>query len=124
MDVKTTFLNGDLEEEIYMDQPEGCVVRGQEHKICKLVKSLYGLKQSPNLWYQKFDGTITSFGFLVNESDTCVYSKKDSRGCVIIFLYVNDMLILGTSLDLVIEVKDFLSTKFEAKDMGEADLIL
>ena len=55
MDVKTTFLNGDLEEEIYMEQPEGFIVSGQEKKVCKLVKSLYGLKQAPKKWHEKFD---------------------------------------------------------------------
>ena len=55
MDVKTVFLNGDLEEEIYMSQPEGCIVFGQESKVCKLRKSLYGLKQAPKQRYEKFD---------------------------------------------------------------------
>ena len=58
MDVKTTFLNGDLEEEIYMVQPEGCVISGQENKVCKLIKSLYGLKQTPKQWHEKFDQVL------------------------------------------------------------------
>ncbi|CAM8951514.1 unnamed protein product [Rhodiola kirilowii] len=60
MDVKTAFLNGDLEEEIYMDQPEGCRVLGLERKVCKLVKSLYGLKQAPKQWHEKFDKAMLS----------------------------------------------------------------
>jgi hypothetical protein len=124
MDVKTVFLNGDLDEEIYMVQPEGFVVPGQENKVCKLVKSLYGLKQAPKQWHDKFDKTMTGNGFHVNEGDSCVYSKHDSDGCVIICLYVDDMLIFGTNLDRVNETKSFLSSKFEMKDMGEADVIL
>ncbi|KAK4400653.1 Retrovirus-related Pol polyprotein from transposon TNT 1-94 [Sesamum angolense] len=63
MDVKTTFLYGELEEEIYMDQPEGFVTRSNKRKVCKLVKSLYGLKQAPKQWHEKFDKTILAFGF-------------------------------------------------------------
>jgi hypothetical protein len=73
MDVKTTFLNGELEEEIYMDQPDGFAVKGQEGMVCKLLKSLYGLKQAPKQWHEKFDKTLTSVGFVVNEADKCVY---------------------------------------------------
>ena len=58
MDVKTAFLNGDLDEEIYIEQPEGFIVNGQEQKICKLVKSLYGLKQAPKQWHEKFDKVV------------------------------------------------------------------
>ncbi|GKD27352.1 retrotransposon protein, putative, ty1-copia subclass [Tanacetum coccineum] len=63
MDVKTAFLNGDLEEEIYMNQPEGFIAPGQEGKVCRLVKSLYGLKQAPKQWHQKFDHTMLESGF-------------------------------------------------------------
>jgi hypothetical protein len=73
MDVKTTFLNGELDEEIYMDQPNGFVVKGEEQKVCKLLKSLYGLKQAPKQWHEKFDTTLTSAGYVVNEADRCVY---------------------------------------------------
>ena len=69
MDVKTAFLNGDLDEEIYMEQPEGFVVPGQEKKFCQLVKSLYGLKQAPMQWHEKFDSVMMTNGFKINECD-------------------------------------------------------
>ena len=75
MDVKTTFLHGDLEEEIYMKQPEGFVVKGKKELVCKLKKSLYGLKQSPTMRYQKFDTYILGLGFVRSRVDRCVYYK-------------------------------------------------
>ncbi|GJX85145.1 zinc finger, CCHC-type containing protein, partial [Tanacetum coccineum] len=125
MDVKTAFLNGDLEEEVYMKQPEGFVMPGNEHKVCKLVKSLYGLKQAPKQWHQKFDEVVLSNGFHLNQSDKCVYSKFDSSGKgVIICLYVDDMLIFRTVQNQVDKTKKFLSSRFSMKDMGEADIFL
>jgi len=73
MDVKTAFPNGDIEEEIYMTQPEGYVVPCQENKVCILRKSLYGLKQAPKQWYEKFDSSLVQHGFVTNLSDSCVY---------------------------------------------------
>ena len=125
MDVKTAFLYGELDEEIYMKQPKGFVLEGKEHKVYKLVKSLYGLKQTPKQWHQKFDETIFSFGFKLNQADKCVYQKFDSHGNgVIISLYVDDMLIFSSSLVQVKEKKHFLSKFFQMKDIGEADVIL
>nr|GEV04078.1 zinc finger, CCHC-type [Tanacetum cinerariifolium] len=125
MDVKTAFLNGDLDEEVYMKQPEGFVMPSNEHKVCKLVKSLYGLKQAPKQWHQKFDEVVLSSGFHLNQSDKCVYSKFDDSGKgVIICLYVDDMLIFGTDQNQVDKTKKFLSSRFSMKDMGEADVIL
>nr|GFC17870.1 zinc finger, CCHC-type [Tanacetum cinerariifolium] len=124
MDVKTTFLNGDLDEEVYMKQPEGFVMPGNEHKVCKLVKSLYGLKQAPKHWHQKFDEVVLSSGFHLNQSDKCVYSKFDDSGKgVIICLYVDDMLIFGTDQNEVDKTKKFLSSRFSMKDMGEANVM-
>ncbi|GKE52436.1 zinc finger, CCHC-type containing protein [Tanacetum coccineum] len=125
MDVKTTFLNGDLDEEVYMKQPEGFVMPGNEHKACKLVKSLYGLKQAPKQWHQNFDEVVLFSGFHLNQSDKCVYRKFDNSGKgVIICLYVDDMLIFRTNQNQVDKTKKFLSSKFSMKDMGEADVIL
>ena len=125
MDVKTAFLNGILEEEVYMKQPEDFVMSGNEHKVCKLIKSLYGLKQAPKQWHQRFDEVVLSNGFMLNQSDKCLYSKFDESGNgVIICLYVDDMLIFGTDLRQVELTKAFLSSNFAMKDMREADVIL
>ncbi|KAK1561446.1 hypothetical protein QYE76_008287 [Lolium multiflorum] len=124
MDVKTAFLNGELEEEIYMEQPDGFVVDGQEGKVCKLLKSLYGLKQAPKQWHEKFERTLTAEGFVVNEADKCVYYRHGGGEGVILCLYVDDILIFGTSLTVIKEVKEFLSRCFEMKDLGVADVIL
>ena len=96
MDVKIAFLNGDLEEKVYMEQPEGFVVKGHEMKVCKLIKSLYGLKQAPKQWHEKFDHTMLLNGFKINECDKCVYVKVINQKCVMVWLYVDDMLIMGT----------------------------
>jgi hypothetical protein len=124
MDVKTTFLNGELEEEIYMDQPDGFALKGQEGMVCKLLKSLYGPKQAPKQWHEKFDKTLTSVGFVVNEADKCVYYRFGGSEGVILCLYVDDIQIFGTSLNVIKEVKEFLSQNFEIKNLGEADVIL
>jgi hypothetical protein len=88
MDVKTTFLNGELEKEIYMDQSDGFVAKGQEGKVCKLLKSLYGLKQASKQWYEKFDKTLTSASFAVNEADKCVYYRYGGGEGVILCLWM------------------------------------
>ncbi|GJY42616.1 zinc finger, CCHC-type containing protein [Tanacetum coccineum] len=125
MDVKTTFLNGELEEEVYMNQPQGFSMSGNENKVCKLIKSLYGLNQAPNHWHQKFDEVVLSNGYLLNQGDKCVYRKFNEFGKgVNICLYVDDMLIFSTDQVQVDLIKEFLSSRFFMKDMGEADVIL
>ena len=124
MDVKTAFLNGDLEEEIYMSQPEGYVVPGKENKVCRLVKSLYGLKQAPKQWHEKFDKAMMSNGFKINECDKCVYIKNTPKGYVLVCLYVDDMLIIGSNDAIIKATKKMLSSNFDMKDMGIADVIL
>ncbi|KAL0556203.1 hypothetical protein IC582_004713 [Cucumis melo] len=124
MDVKTVFLNGDLEEEIYMEQPECFIVHGQEFKVYKLDKSLYGLQQAPKQRHEKFDKLFMSKGFKVNESDKCMYYKTKGRLCIIICLYVDDMLSFVSNLHVINDVKSMLSVNFDMKDLGEADIIL
>ena len=86
MDVKTAFLNGNLDEEIYMEQPEGFISKGNENKVCRLVKSLYGLKQAPKQWHAKFDSVMMKNGFHINECDKCVYYKQVGQSYVMICL--------------------------------------
>ncbi|GKA51358.1 zinc finger, CCHC-type containing protein [Tanacetum coccineum] len=124
MDMKTAFLNGDIDEEVYMNQPQGFIMLGNENKVCKLIKSLYGLKRAPKQWHQKFNEVVLSNGYLINQADKCVYSKFDEFGKgVIICLYVDDMLIFGTDQVHIDLTKEFLSSKFSMKDMGEANVI-
>nr|GEX01506.1 zinc finger, CCHC-type [Tanacetum cinerariifolium] len=108
-----------------MKQPEGFVMPGNESKVCKLKKSLYGLKQAPKQWHQKFNDVVLSNGFSLNQADKCVYSKFAASGKrVIICLYVDDMLIFSTDQDQVNKTKEFLSFKFDMKDLREAEVIL
>jgi Reverse transcriptase (RNA-dependent DNA polymerase) len=101
LDVKTAFLHGDLEEEIYMLQPEGFEVKRKDNMVCKLKKSLYGLKQAPRQWYKKFDSFMMSHGYQRTKTDPCVYFKRLVNGnFLIILLYVDDMLIAGHCLPL------------------------
>ena len=108
MDVKTAFLNGDLEEEIYLEQPEGFIVQGQEQKVCRLIKSLYGLKQAPKQWHAKFDKVMLSNGFKINECDKCVYVKQTQNCFAILYLYVDDMLITGSDGETIKKIKCLL----------------
>ncbi|GJX21866.1 retrovirus-related pol polyprotein from transposon TNT 1-94 [Tanacetum coccineum] len=124
MDVKMAFLNEGIEEEIYMNQPEGFIAPGQERKVCRLVKSLYGLNQAPKQWHQKFNHTMLDSGFKINKCDKCVYVKDTSSGYVILRLYVDDMLIIGSNDKMIKSTKDMLKSKFDMKDMGLADVIL
>ena len=117
MDVKTTI-------SIYMEQPEGFVVFREKHKVCKLVTSLYGLKKAPKQWHAKFDSTIISYGLVVNNYDRCVYSKLVDDKCVIVCLYVDDLLIFASKLDVANYVKNFLSSKLDMKGLTRANVIL
>jgi hypothetical protein len=124
MDVKTTFLYGDLEEEIFMKQPEGYAVKGKKELVCKLKKSLYGLKQSPRMWYQKFDTYMLGLGFTRSKEDHCVYSKLIGDHLIYLFLYVDDMLLIGNNKEIIQDVKTQLSSKFNMKDLGASNFIL
>ena len=94
MDVKTTFLHRDLEEEIYMKQPEGFAMKGKKELVCKLKNFLYGLKQLPRMWYQKFDTFIRELGFTRSKEDHCVYFKLIGECVIYLVLYVDNMLLV------------------------------
>ena len=125
LDVKTAFLHGDLEEEIYMEQPEGFEVKGKEHFVCRLKKSLYGLKQAPRQWYLKFDSFMEDHGYGKTNSDSCVFVKRFSDDdFIILLLYVDDMLIVGHDANKIKSLKNELSKAFAMKDLGSAKQIL
>ena len=124
MDVKTAFLNGVLEEEVYIKQPEGFIAKDKEHLVCKLKKSIYGLKQASRQWYLKFHEVITSFGFDENLMDECIYHKVSGSKIIFLVLYVDDILLATSDLGLLCEVKQFLCKNFDMKDMGEAFYVI
>ena len=94
MDVKTTFLNGDLKENFFMSQPKGFVLKGQENKVCKLVKSLYGLKKSPQAWYGNLTKHILKINFKhYNRDDVTLFVKKVGRSILFLVVYVDEILI-------------------------------
>ena len=107
MDVKTAFLNGNLEEEVYMEQPDGFPIEGKEHMVCKLKKSKYGLKQASRQWYLKFNDTITTFGFKEITVDRCIYLKVSGSAFVILVLYVDDILLATNDLGMMYELRSF-----------------
>ncbi|KAL5804056.1 hypothetical protein ACOSQ3_030856 [Xanthoceras sorbifolium] len=124
LDVKTAFLHGDLEEEIYMRQPEGFKEAGKENLVCRLKKSLYGLKQAPRQWYKKFDSFMSSSGFTRCQADHCCYIKRFDNSFIILLLYVDDMLIAGSDMQEIMNLKRELSKQFAMKDLGAAKQIL
>ena len=123
MDVKTAFLNRDLEENVYMAQPKGFTVEEKQCMVCHLKKSIYGLKQASRQWYLKFDSTIRKFGFQENIEDNCVYTKFKNGKYIFLVLYVDDILLASSDVNLLLQTK-FLSSKFDMKDLGEASFVL
>ena len=125
LDVKTAFLHGDLEEEIYMKQPEGFEEKGKENHVCHLLKSLYGLKQSPRQWYKRFDSFMLAHDFTRSSYDSCVYYKELVSGSFIyLLLYVDDMLVACKNMIEIHNLKKLLASEFDMKDLGEAKKIL
>ena len=124
MDVKTAFLNGNLDEDIYMEQPEGFEKKGNGHLVCKFKKSIYGLKQASKQWYITFNNTITSFGFKENIADQCIYLKVSGSKFIFLILYVDDILLASSDLGLLGETKEYLSKNFHMVDMGEANYVI
>ena len=119
MDVVTAFLNGNIKEDIYMAQPEGFVVEGKEHLVCKLRKSIYGLKQSPRCWNSVLDSHLKSIGFSQSTADQCVYIRNQpDKTKTIIAVYVDDLIILSDSDSEMDNIKYALAQRFRMKDLG------
>jgi hypothetical protein len=95
MDVKTAFLNGLIEEEVYIEQPLGFEVHGRESHVCRLKKALYGLKQAPRAWYSRIDAYLQQLGFEKSEADPNLYFIMVGEDPLILLLYVDDLFITG-----------------------------
>ncbi|KAK9127709.1 hypothetical protein Syun_016506 [Stephania yunnanensis] len=125
LDVKTAFLHGDLDEEIFMTQTEGFIEEKKKNLVCRLNKSLYGLKQAPRCWYKRFDSFIVSLGFHRCEADHCAYfyDCKDGYFCILL-LYVDDMIVAGNSMKYISTLKAQLAREFDMKDLRAVNQIL
>ena len=124
MDVKTAFLNGILEEEVYMKQPEGFIKNGEEDLVCCLVKAIYGLKQAPRAWYNRIDKFFAELNFKRIENDYGLYVIWNDKNICIIALYVDDLLIACNNTDFLNMVKAKLNKEFDMKDLKDASYIL
>jgi hypothetical protein len=117
MDVKTAFLNGMIEHEVYIEQPEGFVVHGKESHVCILKKALYGLKQAPRTWHSRIDSYLKSLGFTKSDVDSNLYFKIVQNHSLILVLYVDDLFLTGEEHQIA-QCKRELNSKFEMKDLG------
>lgn len=124
MDVKTAFLNGSLTEEVYMTQPPGFMTSTQADKVCKLKRSIYGLKQASRSWNFRFDEVIRGYGYIKNPEEPCVYKKISGSQTVFLVLYVDDILLIGNDKPTLEATKAWLGDNFSIKDLGEAAYIL
>jgi hypothetical protein len=117
MDVKTTFLNGVIEEEVYIEQPQGFEVEYRKPHVCRLKKIVYGFKQAPRAWYGRIDSFLTSLGFTKSKVGSNLYFKFMNDEHVIFLLYLDDLFLVGEE-KLIIYRKKNLVAKFEMKDLG------
>src|SRR5258708_8493802 len=119
LDVKTAFLYGNLDEELYMEQPEGFITKGQENKVYKLKKSLYGLKQVSLAWNKQANKSLKQLGFQRCLYDTGVYILTRNDSILVIILYVDDVLFLGNNKTLLLEKKNAFMKIWECRDLGQ-----
>ena len=117
MDVQNAFLNGELEENIFIKQPKGFEVDGKEHCYYKLNKSLYGLKQSSRCWNSELHAYLVKLGFVQSASDSCIYFRVTDKLCIIA-VYVDDLIIASQSIAEINSIKQSLSDRYKMKDLG------
>ncbi len=118
LDVSTAFLNGELEEEIYMSQPEGYVKEGEEELVCNLInKSIYGLKQSSRCWFNTIDEFLENSDYIrtISSSDPCIYIKRKEENIMLIALCVVDLIPTSNSKSMLHREKEALQERFEMK---------
>ncbi|KAL5851107.1 hypothetical protein ACOSQ3_006225 [Xanthoceras sorbifolium] len=125
LDVKNAFLNGDLEEEVYMDIPPGFESPATTNKICKLKKSLYGLKQSPRAWFDRFSKVLTKYGYTQGQADHTLFIKRSATSRIsILIVYVDDIVLTGNYVEEMVTLKGLLAKEFEIKDLGNLKYFL
>jgi len=122
LDVNNAFLHGDLDEEVYMEVPKG--IPNPSNKVCKLRKSLYGLKQASRQWFSKLSNTLTSLGYQQSKNDYSLFINKCSTHITLVAVYVDDILITGSDNAEIIHVKDHLNQCFGIKDLGQLHYFL
>jgi hypothetical protein len=118
MDVKSAFLNGDLREEVYVQLPPGFVVKGSNGKVLKLNKALYGLRQAPRAWNEKLDSELLKLGFVKNPLEHAVYRRTDKLGYLLVGVYVDDLIITGSSEVAIDEFKKEMKKSLSMSDLG------
>ena len=118
MDVKNAFLHGDLEEEVYMKLPPGHPQTHRPDLVCKLHKSIYGLKQSPRAWYAKLSSVLESIGFKRSNADSSLFVRTGGMGKLVVLIYVDDLIITGDNADEISKLKQSLHQRFDIKDLG------
>ena len=124
MDVNSAYLNGDIDAEVYMKQPEGYVDPNHPNKVCKLRKGLYGLKQGARCWNKKIDKFLKSEGFVASDADPCIYVKRKKGKICILALYVDDTVIATNCKRMLADIKGKLCGQFHMEDLGEVKYIL
>jgi hypothetical protein len=124
MDVKAAFLNGYLEEEIFMEQPEGFVIQGEEEKVYLLKKALYGLKQAPRAWYNRIDAHLLDLDFTKSLSEFTLYLRKINDELLAVSLYVNDLLVTGSNMEQIDVFKREMKNVFKMTDLGKMTFFL
>ena len=124
LDVTTAFLYADLEEEVYLEIPEGMFAEPMPGKVLRLLKALYGLKQSPRMWNLHIDKALGEFGLTRLQAYFCVYTIHDGASRVLLGLFVDDMFVIGREITLINGVKSELHSRFKMKDLGSASFLL
>uniref|UniRef100_A0ACD5U6F7 Uncharacterized protein n=1 Tax=Avena sativa TaxID=4498 RepID=A0ACD5U6F7_AVESA len=124
MDVKTTFLNGDLIEKVYVEQPPGFSVAGEERKVLRLQKALYGLRQAPRAWNAKLDSSLLGLGFVHSQAEHTVYRRGGGDQLLLVGVYVDDLIIAGSSIEEVKRFKEEMTSLFRMSDLGELSFYL
>ncbi|GAA0153052.1 transmembrane signal receptor [Lithospermum erythrorhizon] len=123
LDINNAYLHGYLDEDIYMQIPEG-YVGGQKSQVCKLKRSLYGLKQAGRQWNTEFTNTIIGYGFVQSYHDHCLFTLSRGMCFLVLVVYVDDILLTGNTEDEMIKVKGFLHERFTIKDLGLTQFFL